>query len=147
MKVHKWLYRFCVVGIAAAISSLICAAIEARHPDGWSFVATIIAVFLVCVVDELILPRPAHEDTWSRFVAPAIRGAIIGLCVGFLTSWAMLALMKARGRIPKEGVLFSIPVPVLCLCCFIPYPTIWGAAAGVIVRRITTWPRKRGRAE
>ena len=140
------LYRFCIVGIAAVTSSLICAGLIARDAGPWSFIATIIAVFLVCVVDELILPRPAQDDIWSRLVGPAIRGGIIGLCVGWAIVYLASGMMKATGKIPKEFVLFSTPFPVLCLC-FIPLPSVWGAVAGVIVRGISTWPRKRDRAE
>src|SRR5262249_30397045 len=88
MTKKTWLCRFCAVGIAAGTSSLICAGLIARDADPWPFIATIIAVFLVCVVDELILPRPTQDDIWSRLLGPAIRGAIIGLFVG----WAIVDL-------------------------------------------------------
>ena len=135
------LCRFCVVGGAVAASSFLCSliGIELDYPKSpWFFVflnAAGVAVLLVCLLDEVVLPRPTQDAIRLRLVAGALRGVIISVCVA-------LAILFWTSVMIKTGDKFGG-----FACVLIGLATLYGPLAGAIVRGIGEWMRKRSRPE
>src|SRR5215467_12544861 len=107
---QSWLYRICVVSAVAAGSCLICAVIGVKlERTPWFsafFAATIVAVLLVCVANELVLPRPVQNDAWARLVAPALRGAFVGLCMASAILYLISAMINTGDKFPAFVLVF-----------------------------------------
>ena len=99
------------------------------------YIAAGVAVLLVCLLDEVMLPRPTLDAIRLRLVAGALRGVIISLCVGLAILFWISVMIKTGDKFGGFA------------CVFIGLATLYGLLAGAIVRGIGEWLRKRARAE